>query len=162
MPLRPLSTACQVLLAPRALRTHTSRRVRRTHPPFDGVPGFSSQFSCWSWASALPRLVLASRTSFSKFLRSSMCIRDRGQPASDSALFPLPVLDLSVFKAGPALRSSSDGLQPLRKNCLLPGRCASWSSASTFCILTFAISLRAACACNSRHCRRTFSPTFEV
>ncbi|CAE7488234.1 unnamed protein product [Symbiodinium sp. CCMP2456] len=68
--------------------------------PFDGVPDFCSEFDFWSWAAALPRLVLSSRTSFAKFLRTSFCIRERGETALDTALVPLPVPDVSVFGPG--------------------------------------------------------------
>ena len=74
--------------------------------PFEGVPGFSSQFSFWSWATALPRLVLSSRTSFAKFLRVSFCVRERGHPASDTALFPLPVPSITAFRPGLSLRAA--------------------------------------------------------
>ena len=63
-------------------------------------PGFSSQFSFWSWAKALPRLVLSSRTSFAKFLRVTFCIRERGQPALDTALFPSARAEYFCLQAG--------------------------------------------------------------
>ena len=68
--------------------------------PFDGVPDFCSEFDFWSWAGALPRLILSTRTSFAKFLRTSFCVRERGPRASDTALFPLPAPDATVFERG--------------------------------------------------------------
>ena len=68
--------------------------------PFDGVPGFCSEFDFWSWASALPRLILQTRTAYARFLRTSFGIRERSHQAPDTAVYPLPVPDLSVFLAG--------------------------------------------------------------
>ena len=76
--------------------------------PFDGVPGFCSEFTFWSWAASLPRLVLASGTAYARFLRVSFCIRSRGSSAPSSALFPLPIPDLQAFAAsGPQSKGVS-------------------------------------------------------
>ena len=45
--------------------------------PFDGVTRFCSEFSFWSWASALPRLVFSTGTAYARFLRISICIPER-------------------------------------------------------------------------------------
>ena len=72
--------------------------------PFDGVPSFCSQFSFWSCASALPRLAFSTGTAYARFLRISICIRERGPQALDTAIFPLPIPDLQAFAdKGPLL-----------------------------------------------------------
>ena len=48
----------------------------------------------------MPRLVQASRTSFSRFVQATCCIRDRGEPASSTALYPLPLPSIGLFGAG--------------------------------------------------------------
>ena len=80
--------------------------------PFHGPLDFCSEFDFWSWAAALPRLVLASKTSFARFLRVSMCISQRSDSAPISTLYPLPVpclraLRASVPSAATACRSGS-------------------------------------------------------
>ncbi|CAE7488995.1 unnamed protein product [Symbiodinium sp. CCMP2592] len=88
--------------------------------PFDGVPDFCSEFDFWSWASALPRLISASRTSFAKFLQSTFCALSRGLPVSPTALFPLPIPDLSLFgPGGPQARLKADfKYVPVDRLCL--------------------------------------------
>ncbi|CAE7255329.1 unnamed protein product [Symbiodinium sp. CCMP2592] len=61
------------------------------------------------WAAALPRLLLAAKTRFSRLLRSSFSIAfHEGEPPPPTALFPLPVPCPGAFgKAGLELRSRS-------------------------------------------------------
>ena len=87
---------------PRPCSCNTAPHVAQRVPGEASIdpPGFCSEFDFWTWASAMPRLVLSSGTSFSRFLKASFCIRDRGPPASDTALFPLPVPSLLLFDEG--------------------------------------------------------------
>ena len=58
---------------------------------------FHGHFSFGQWASALPRLVLRSRTPFSRFLQTTFCLcRDNGLSVS-TAIFPLPLLRDGLF-----------------------------------------------------------------
>ncbi|CAE7627177.1 unnamed protein product [Symbiodinium sp. CCMP2456] len=51
---------------------------------------FAATFDFWSWAAALPRLLLASRTAFARFLAGTLHLqRDDNPPPT--ALFPLPI-----------------------------------------------------------------------
>ena len=76
---------------------------------------FSEKLSFIKWAAALPRLLLAARTSFSRLLRASFCITFReGEPPPLTALFPLPVPLLGAFgREDP--KGSSRGLRRSRR-----------------------------------------------
>ena len=72
-----------------------SRGVRRkaAFPP----GSFARRSSFWAWASSLPRLVLASKTSFARFLATTFATCRSDSVASPTALFPLPVPAPGVF-----------------------------------------------------------------
>ena len=112
-----LSSGCGGLEASCTLSTTTPHQHAGVSEasPFEGVPDFCSEFDFWSWAGALPRLILSTRTSFAKFLRVSFCIRERGPRASDTALFPLPVPDSKVFDPG-SLPHRAAGVEPTQQS----------------------------------------------
>ena len=72
---------------------------------------FDRAVDVWSWASALPRLVLATRTSFARFLASAFHLRWGDVACPPTALYPLPVPKPGCFDVGSGpeggLRSSS-------------------------------------------------------
>ena len=72
-----------------------SRGVRRkaAFPP----GSFARRSSFWAWASSLPRLVLASKTSFARFLVTTFATCRSDSVACPTALFPLPVPAPGVF-----------------------------------------------------------------
>ena len=67
----------------------------------DALPDacFRGKLSFFKWAAALPRLLLATRTSFARFLKSSFAVNahQEDQPPS-TALFPLPVPVPGLFQ----------------------------------------------------------------
>ena len=68
----------------------TPRDSNADHAPWTSdVFGFS--FSFYGWCSGLTRRVLACRTSFSRFLASTLFLRRDGPKSPPTALFPLPL-----------------------------------------------------------------------
>ena len=73
-----------------AVSTHSSSGAAARPASSLDAPKFSDTTDFWSWAAALPRLLLATKTSFSRFLRGTLCLRWEGLPSA-TALFPLPI-----------------------------------------------------------------------
>ena len=61
----------------------------------DTVPSGSKistfSFSFFTWCMAITRWTLATRTGFSRYLGSTLCLRRDGPPAPSTALLPLPL-----------------------------------------------------------------------
>ena len=75
----------------------------------------ASTITFWSWAASLPRLLLATRTAFARFLSSTFKICLGSEKAPPTALFPLPVPKPGCFDAGnPKLSSKSSARKGLR------------------------------------------------
>ena len=67
----------------------------------DALPDacFRAKLCFLKWAAALPRLLLATRTSFARFLRSTFAVASHhGDALPDTALFPLPVPVPGLFQ----------------------------------------------------------------
>ena len=54
----------------------------------------------WAWAAALPRLLLAGRTSFSRFLAGTFALRPGTVTCQPTTLYPLPIPRPGCFDAG--------------------------------------------------------------
>ena len=84
---------------------------------------FDMKTDFWRWASALPRLILATNTSFGRFLAATFPLRWSSVTNSDTALFPLPVPRPGCFDVGSDpgndLRSSSGARRELLLDRLL-------------------------------------------
>ena len=79
---------------------------------------FDRKTDFWAWAAALPRLILATRTSFSRFLASTFPLRPGSVTGHPTALFPLPIPKPGCFDAGKDPEATPRSLS-LRRRLLL-------------------------------------------
>ena len=71
-------------------------------PKPSGFPAgtFDMKTDFWAWAAALPRLLLATNTSFSRFLAGSFSLRPGTVTCQPTVLYPLPIPKAGLFDAG--------------------------------------------------------------
>ena len=72
----------------------------QTKPPGFPAGTFDMKTDFWAWAAALPRLLLATNTSFSRFLAGSFSLRPGTVTCQPTALYPLPIPKAGLFDAG--------------------------------------------------------------
>ena len=80
---------------------------------------FDSEFCFSQWASALPRLLLRTRTSFSLFLTQTFCLCRDDSLSISTALFPLPIIRWNLCKVPSRLARVPPGSAGLESPHLL-------------------------------------------
>ena len=88
---------------PRRLQHRARRLEERAQSHLEGPCSlfFGATFSFSQWAQALPRLLLRTRSSFSRFLLKTFCLRRDDDASISTALFPLPLLCDGLFEKVP-------------------------------------------------------------